>query len=686
VTPFTFDTAMTHDVPAPGWSTEMVDVFAADGPLATAIPGFAVRVEQLAMAARVEWALATRSHLVVEAGTGTGKTFAYLVPALMSGRRVIVSTGTRALQDQLFHRDLPAVSAAIGRPARVALLKGRANYLCLHRLALAEQQAYARGLRRDLARAIGRVREWAQVTRIGDVAELERLSEQDPVWPWVTSTRDNCLGVECPEYGRCHVAAARREAQAADIVIVNHHLLMADLVLKEEGFADLLPGADAVIIDEAHQLPDVATQFLGLSVSARQLATLGRDLASELIATTLANDGTAVMGQTLERLVADAVDALGQGQERRVFASWPTTFVDLLGECSALLARFDRELETPARDWAGLATIRRRASDLAERLDLLLAPDDDPRIAAGVRWVQSSARSFSVHFVPVDVASEFATLIAARPSAWICTSATLAVGDDFAHFTRRLGLEAAATARFDSPFDYASQALLYLPARIDAPASPHQTSQTIEALLPVLAASGGRAFLLFTSHRALREAARILESRWGDEPPYPLLIQGSAPRDVLINRFRSAGNAVLLGTGSFWEGIDVKGDALTIVAIDKLPFAVPDDPVLKARLDAIIRRGGNAFFEEQIPQAVIALKQGIGRLIRDSDDFGVVVLCDSRLRTRPYGRIFLDSLPAMPVTSDLARVEAFLEARTSRSATGASRGDGRRAAARVDGT
>jgi ATP-dependent DNA helicase DinG len=649
---------------------DIAEILSSSGPLAESIAGFTERREQIAMAELVADALLTRSHLVVEAGTGTGKTFAYLVPALLSNRRVILSTGTRALQDQLFHRDLPAVGAALGRPVRVALLKGRANYLCLHRLGLAEQQAYARGLGRDLARAVGQVREWAQITRAGDVAELAALAEQDPVWPWVTSTRENCLGTDCVEFARCHVAAARRNAQAADVVVVNHHLLMADLVLKEEGFADLLPGADAVIVDEAHQLPEVATQFLGVSVGARQLSVLGRDLAAELVAAPLIDQSVLVLGQTLERQVADAVDAMGRRNERLAFDDWPADFVDQLDDIEALLHRVANVLEEPARDAPGLAAVRRRAQDLGARLERLLAKSPDAATGdAGVRWAQPTGRAFTLHYAPVDVAGEFAALIAARPCAWICTSATLAVGEDFGHFTGRLGLRDARTERFDSPFDFASQSLLYLPRGLDPPSSPRHTGQVVDAVVPVLEASGGRAFLLFTSHRALQEAARRLVALWRDQPPYPLLVQGEAPREILIARFREAGNAVLLGTGSFWEGIDVKGDALVVVVVDKLPFAVPDDPVLKARLDAITRRGGNAFFEEQVPQAVIALKQGVGRLIRDRGDFGVVVLCDSRVVTRPYGRIFLDSLPPMPVTRDLDHARSFLASRLAGSST-----------------
>jgi ATP-dependent DNA helicase DinG len=635
------------------------DIFGPDGPLATAIPGFATRDEQIAMAGEVDRALRTRGRLIVEAGTGTGKTFAYLVPALLCGQRVIVSTGTRNLQDQLFHRDLPSVARAIGRPVRVALLKGRANYLCLHRLELAEQQAIARGVRKEVAKALPKVRDWARVTRHGDIAELAILSDADPVWPWVTSTRDNCLGPDCPLFDRCHVVQARREAQAADVVVVNHHLLMADLVLKEEGFGDLLPGADAIIIDEAHQLPEVAANFLGFTVSARQLQSLSRDLAGELLTSGARTEVSSAFSQTLERHLFDLQDSLRVMRERCEFAQWPAAMIETLERLRALLDELAASLANAAKDSAGLATLRRRGMELSARLGSLLA-NDAAEQAASVRWAQSGAGGVSLHYVPVDVAEQLGALIEAHSSAWICTSATLAVGDSFEHFTRRIGMSDARTARFGSPFIYEHQALLYLPRNIDAPQSSRHTEQVIEASLPVLQASGGRAFLLFTSHRALRDAAQLLLQRLGTPAPFPILVQGDAPREVLLSRFREYGNAVLLGTSSFWEGVDVKGAALSVVIIDKLPFAAPDDPVLKARLDAIERRGGNPFFEEQIPQAVIALKQGVGRLLRDPEDFGVIMLCDQRLRTRGYGRIFLDSLPPMPRTEQVEDVEQFL--------------------------
>lgn len=645
------------------------EIFGADGPLAATVDGFTTRPEQIAMAAEVSRALHSRGRLVVEAGTGTGKTYAYLVPVLLSGRRVIVSTGTRTLQDQLFRRDLPTVAAALGRPVRVALLKGRANYLCLHRLELADQQARARGLRREVAMALPHVRDWAQTTRQGDIAELARFSESDPLWPWVTSTRDNCLGPDCPVFDRCHVMKARREAQGADVVVVNHHLLMADLVLKEEGFGDLLPGADAIVIDEAHQLPEVASAFLGFVVSGRQLQALARDLAAELIASAPQINVAAAFAQSLDRQIADLQDALGASRERHEFAQWPMHVIESLDSLQFLLGDLGKTLGSAAEQ-PGIAALRRRAVELSARLSLLVENPGEESVAS-VRWAQVSGQNVSFHYVPVDVAEQLGTLIGTHAGAWVCTSATLAVGDDFSHFTRRVGMKEPATALFGSPFEYEQQALLYLPTGLDAPASPRHTQQVIDAALPVLQASGGRAFLLFTSHRALREAADILLRRLGAAQPFPVLVQGDAPREVLLKRFREYGNAVLLGTSSFWEGVDVKGAALSVVIIDKLPFAVPDDPVLKARLAAIERRGGNAFFEEQIPQAVIALKQGVGRLIRDRDDFGVIMLCDQRIRTRPYGRIFLQSLPPMPVTNQIDDVTHFLQTRLAALGLGA---------------
>jgi ATP-dependent DNA helicase DinG len=641
------------------------ELFGAEGPLARAISGFTTRAEQISMATHVHRALHRGGKLIVEAGTGTGKTFAYLAPALLSARRVVVSTGTRTLQDQLFHRDLPSIAKALGRPVRVALLKGRANYLCVHRLELAEQQAISRGLRREVAVALPKVRAWGGLTMKGDIAEARHLSETHPVWPWVTSTRDNCLGPDCQHFDRCHVVNARREAQEADVIVVNHHLLLADLVLKEEGFGDLLPGADAIIIDEAHQFPEVASNFLGFTVSTRQLQALTRDLASEMMAINSHGEVSAALAQTIDRQTIDLQDVATVLRGRGEFAEWPSGLVEAAEQLQRSLEELTRTLEEPAKSYASLAAVRRRGAEICSRLATILDHDSNAR-PASVRWAQSGPHGVTLHYVPIDVADQLGALIEANASTWIFTSATLAVGDDFSHFAKRVGLGDATTVRFDSPFDYARQTLLYLPTGLDAPTSPRYTEQVIDTALSVLEASGGRAFLLFTSHRALRDGAEILFRKLGATLPYPIFVQGDGPRDALLTRFRDAGNGVLLGTSSFWEGVDVKGTALSVVVIDKLPFAVPDDPVLKARLDAIQQRGGNPFFEEQVPQAVISLKQGVGRLIRDTEDFGVVVLCDPRLRTRGYGRIFLDSLPPMPRTNNLGEATSFLHRRLAK--------------------
>jgi ATP-dependent DNA helicase DinG len=442
---------------------------------------------------------------------------------------------------------------------------------------------------------------------------------------------------------------------------VNHYLLMADLVLKEEGFGDLLPGADAIVIDEAHQLPDVAAQFLGYNVSTRLLANLSKDVAGELL---LAQQMAGKVDAALSGLDAQIATVLAAtaGQEARLeHAQWPERLLESLhglGARARELAEVIAPLGGPDGE-AAFTRLQERLLEAAGRLDELTAAD----APGGVRWAELTARSVSAHYAPVDVAQQLSALMEAQPAAWVLTSATLAVGEDFSHFKRRSGLARAHTVRFESPFDFANQALMYLPKGLGDPGAPGHSRDVIRAALPVIESSGGRAFVLFTSHRGLREGVEELHRHWGERPPFPLLIQGGASRDHLLRAFREAGNAVLLGTGSFWEGIDVKGEALSVVIIDKLPFAAPDDPLLKARLAAIREQGGNPFFDEQVPQAVIALKQGVGRLIRDETDFGVVMLCDTRLVTKGYGRSFITSLPPMRRTRSLEEVQAFLRER-----------------------
>ena len=636
------------------------DVFNLEGPLARALPGYAYRPEQAAMAKGVGLALARLEPLIVEAGTGTGKTFAYLVPALLSGRSVIISTGTRTLQDQLFRRDVPLLAKALGLPVKIALLKGRANYLCRHQLELATQQGSLLESERGSTRTLARISRWAATTKAGDLSELTDLPEQSSVWPQVTSTRENCLGQECPQFSRCHVFEARRNAQAADVVVVNHHLLLADLALKDEGFGDLLPGAEAVILDEAHQVPDIAAQFFGQVWSVRQVQLLMRDIAAEMMAAGVrAPEITAAVASVdagLEKLRS----ALQRGQGRYEWASLPDSFLDVLPELETAISDIATQLEGLGAG-PGTANCARRGGTLANSLAALRELSDD----TGLRWVDANPNGLLLQYTPFEIAERLREYIESRPCAWVFTSATLAIGEDFSHFAARIGLPEARTLRIDSPFDYPIQARIFLPPHMPQPQDPAFAAKFIDACAPLLEASGGRAFLLYTSYRGLAEGVQALQARFPN-PPFPVLVQGEAPREALLNRFRELGNAVLLATGSFWEGVDVKGDALSIVAIDKLPFASPDDPLLKARLEGIRRRGGNPFFEYQLPQAVLALKQGVGRLIRDFDDFGVIVIGDPRLKTKAYGRVFLEALPPSPVIAESAVGAVFLAERLAR--------------------
>ena len=641
-------------------NSDYSDVFNLGGPLARALPGYGYRPEQAAMARAVGGALARLEPLIVEAGTGTGKTFAYLVPALLSGRSVIISTGTRTLQDQLFHRDVPLLARALGLPVKIALLKGRANYLCRHRLELATQQGSLLGDGRGVARTLARISRWAAVTKAGDLSELTDLPEQSPVWPQITSTRENCLGSECPQFSRCHVVEARRNAQAADIVVVNHHLLLADLALKEEGFGDLLPGAEAVILDEAHQVPDIAAQFFGQVWSSRQVQLLMRDIAAEMTAAGVRAPAITAAIASVDPLLEELRGALQPASRRHEWADLPDSFLDVLPDLKTAISGIAGELDGLGAG-AGLSNCGRRAATLANSLAALSDLSDD----TGLRWVDVNAGGLLLQFTPFEIAERLREYVECRPCAWIFTSATLAIGEDFSHFAARIGLPEARTVRIDSPFDYPVQARIFLPPHMPQPQDPAFAAKFIDACAPLLEASGGRAFLLYTSYRGLAEGVQALKARFPN-PPFPVLVQGEAPREALLNRFRDLGHAVLLATGSFWEGVDVKGEALSIVAIDKLPFASPDDPLLKARLEGIRRRGGNPFFEYQLPQAVLALKQGVGRLIRDFDDFGVIVIGDPRLKTKAYGRVFMEALPPSPVIAESAVGAAFLTERLAK--------------------
>ncbi|ODU94693.1 MAG: helicase [Lysobacterales bacterium 66-474] len=622
----------------------------AEGPFACEVPNFAPRETQQRMADAVADAIDSRDALVVEAGTGTGKTFAYLVPALLSSKRVIVSTGTRNLQDQLFHRDLPRVLSILGAKADVALLKGRANYLCRYRL----QQTIESGQFRSRTQVddLQKVRAWGARTRTGDRAELIEVPEGSPLWPRVTSTAENCLGTECPLYDDCFVFKARRRAQDADMVVVNHHLLLSDLALKREGFGAILPEAEAYILDEAHQLPELAGQYFSVGVSARQVKELTADALAECAgqpgALALLQPALDSVNEALRkaRLAFDTLPKRGAFAQLEADAG-AAEALENLGDALADLAG---ALMGQAERSKGLASVHARCVVLDQRLQRIAGRDGEDE----VRWYELSDHGFELSATPLDLAPQLRTLRNATEAAWIHTSATLAVAGHFDHFTRQMGLVDPVTLDLGSPFDYARQALCWLPPGLPEPAARDYTQRVIETVRPVLEASKGRAFLLFTSHRALRLAAELLA-----DAPWPLFVQGTAPRHQLLSDFRDSGNGVLLGAASFWEGVDVAGEALSVVVIDKLPFASPDDPVLQARLDAVRRAGGNPFRDWQIPAAAIALKQGAGRLIRDVHDRGVLVLCDPRIASKSYGKLFLASLPPMPRTRELADVQRF---------------------------
>ncbi|MBT8040099.1 MAG: ATP-dependent DNA helicase [Xanthomonadales bacterium] len=633
-----------------------IRLLGADGPFAEALDGFAPRDEQLRMAEAVEDAIAGGASLVVEAGTGIGKTLAYLVPALLSGEKVIVSTGTKTLQDQLYFRDLPLVRDALESSATTALLKGRGNYLCLHRMHTANTEG--RLPSREAVQELQAVRDWSAKTRDGDLSIAGMVSDESGLMPLVTSTADNCLGSECPEFDRCFVAHARREAQEADIVVVNHHLLFADMAIKQSGFGEVLPGAGAFIVDEAHQAPETASRFFSTTLSARQVQDLCRDFLAE---TAEVSGSMAVLREPvadcLQKLKELQLAVAGAATHRKERGTWAELMADE-GARGALQA-LDQSVIELAAEMPNIEGRARGMDGCIERLRHLQGVfdrfDSEPE-AGEVRWFELRGRGFALNITPLEVSTVFGEFRSQVQASWVFTSATLSVRSDFGHFTRRMGLEDAATLQLDSPFDYASNARLWLPEMLPEPRDPSFVPALLDCVVPLLEASHGRAFLLFTSHRALRLAAEQLAERVS----FPLFVQGEQPRSLLLDRFRRSGDGVLLGSASFWEGVDVIGDALSLVVIDKLPFAAPDDPVMEARSSQLRRMGGNPFTGLYLPQAVIALKQGAGRLIRDVNDRGVLVICDPRIRSRSYGGVFLESLPPMKQALSREEAEEFL--------------------------
>ncbi len=608
------------------------------------------------MAEAIARAVEESRNLIAEAGTGTGKTFAYLVPAILSGKKVIISTGTKNLQDQLFNKDLPVIRKAIKKPFVAALLKGRSNYLCTYRLKNAFESTL--GFNKEDAAALAKIRSWAQRTKIGDVSEMSEVAEADPIWYQATSSMENCLGQDCPDYAECFLVKARKKAQEAEILVVNHHLLCADWSIRDSGFGELLPDADVVIIDEAHQLADTASNFLGINIGGRQLNDLASDALVEYFKDATDIPALRTACEDLDHEVKDLRLAFGIELRR---GEWyeiennPKIAAGLTA-VKEQLQRLNDQLELASVKTKGLESCFKRAEELLQQLKIII--DDDS--GKWIRWYEVHKKTFTLSRTPLDIAAEFRSFMQRHQAVWIFTSATLSVAHKFDHFSNNLGLVDAASASWGSPFDYANQSLFYHPKGLPQPNDPEFIPLIMNFALPVLQASKGRAFFLFTSHRALKQAETLLK----DKLDYPLLVQGSRPKGLLLEQFKAAGNAVLLGTSSFWEGVDVRGEALSCVIIDKLPFSSPGDPVLKARLNAMERQGRNPFFEHQLPAAVIALRQGIGRLIRDVKDRGVLMVCDPRLLKRSYGQIFLDSVPPMKRTRDIEDVRAFFQQET----------------------
>lgn len=628
--------------------------FSQDGALGKAIPGFQPRQAQLDMAESVRKSIQEQGQLVIEAGTGTGKTFAYLVPALMSGKKTIISTGSKNLQEQLFHRDLPLMTSALGFYGQVALLKGRANYLCLDRLSRQMIESHGDHSDPTLLTQLVKVRSWSSSTKSGDLGDCDAIAEDSPVIPTITSTNDNCLGKDCPSYTDCFVLKARKRALDADIVVVNHHLFFADLAIKETGFGELIPEAEVFIFDEAHQLPDIASQYFGQSVSSRQIQELSKDI--EIAYRTEAKDMRQLqkVAEKLNQSVMDLRIVLGEPGFR---GNWREAIKSLsvARELERVREAIDFTIEVLKIALGRcqlLDTAFERAHTIKGRFDRVC----DVSITGYSYWFDTTPRHFSLHITPLSVADKFNEQIELKQGAWIFTSATLAVNGDFSHFTSRLGIKPQAQFSLPSPFDYPTQARLCVPRYLPEPNSPGMAEKLVTMLTPLIEQNQGRCFFLCTSHSRMRD----LGERFRDVLSVPVLLQGETSKQKTLAEFMELGNALLVATGAFWEGIDVRGDTLSCVIIDKLPFTAPDDPLLKARIEDCRLKGGDPFAQVQLPDAVITLKQGVGRLIRDKKDKGALIICDNRLVTRDYGGVFLASLPPIPRTRDLAVVEDFL--------------------------
>ncbi len=634
-------------------SKQIIRVFSEDGELSRKIKNFRPRSEQLEMASAVEKTIENKGALVIEAGTGTGKTFAYLAPSLLAKKKTIISTGSKNLQDQLFNRDLPAIKDALNYTGKIALLKGRANYLCLERL----DQVIAQGVLgdRSVLADLSKVRKWNNATHSGDLSECVELAEDSPILPQLISTTDSCLGTDCPNYGDCYVVAARKRALAADLVVVNHHLFCADMAVKENGFGELIPNAQVIIFDEAHQLPDIAAQYFGQSLTSRQLFDLCKDI--NIVYRTELKDmrQLGVASDHLLKMVQDFRLLLGEGNQR---GNWR----ELLSQSAVKkgVEILQEKLDFTA-EVIKLALGRSQTLDsIFERINTIknqLKRLSDTTITGYCYWYETFNRQFGLHITPLTVADKFGEQIKSSDAAWIFTSATLEVGGSFAHFCQRLGIEKAQQKVLQSPFNYAEQALLCVPRYLPGSNQRNTTDKLGEMLLPIIETNKGRCFVLCTSYFMMKGLAEYFR----EHSRLSVLLQGETAKAKLLEQFVNEEHSVLVATSSFWEGVDVRGDALSLVIIDKLPFTAPDEPLLKARIEDCQLQGGEPFTDIQIPEAVIALKQGVGRLIRDVTDRGAVIICDSRLVTRPYGETFLKSLPKAKRTRDLAKVVEFLQ-------------------------
>ena len=630
------------------------NIFSVNGELSQSIKGFRPRTEQIEMAHAVGESIQNKSSLVIEAGTGTGKTFAYLAPALVFGKKTIISTGSKNLQDQLFNRDLPAIKKALNFTGKIALLKGRANYLCLERL----DQVIAQGVLGDksVLAELSKVRTWNNSTKTGDFTECIELAEDSPIIPQLTSTAESCLGTDCPNYSECYVASARKKALNADLVVVNHHLFFADMAVKERGFGELIPNAEVIIFDEAHQLPDIASQYFGQSLTSRQLFDLCKDI--NIVYRTELKDmqqlGTT--SDTLLKVIQDFRLLLGNGSNVR--GNWRELYTQ-----SAVKKSFEllQEKIDFLAEVIKLALGRSQTLDSiferVESIKIQLKRLSETNIVGYCYWYEGNGRQFGLHITPLTVADKFGAQLEAKEAAWIFTSATLEVGGTFNHFCLRLGIENATQKILPSPFNYSEQSLLCVPRYLPNTNQANTLNSLGEMLLPVIEANKGRCFVLCTSYSMMRGLAEYFR----EKSNLSILLQGETSKGKLLEQFIKETHSVLVATSSFWEGVDVRGDALSLVIIDKLPFTAPDEPLLKARIEDCHLQGGDPFNDIQIPEAVITLKQGVGRLIRDVTDRGVVIICDNRLVMRNYGETFLKSLPNSSRTRDLNKVIQFLQ-------------------------